>query len=86
VNAIFCVPFTKAYGESYKYHILYWGAKAGNKYANNMIDTCTLTKHPNFIIIKHRTAQYHGGFIDGYKDSVELAFNNNGTYGAKDCK
>src|SRR6516162_3824579 len=46
VNAVFCVPFTKAYDTSYKYHITYWeGVKAGNKYADHMIDTCTLTKH-----------------------------------------
>jgi hypothetical protein len=87
VNTMFCVPFTKAYDASFKYHIPYWeGFKAGNKYADHMIDRCTLTKHPNFIFLKHSTAQYQGGFMDGYKASVEAAFNNNGTYGAKDCK
>jgi hypothetical protein len=87
VNAIFCVPFTKAYNASYKYHILYWeGFKAGKQYAEHIIDTCMLTKHPNFIFLKRLTAKYKVGFTDGYRDSVEAAFNNNGTYGAKDCK
>jgi hypothetical protein len=49
VNALFCVPFTKAYEQSYEYHIPYWaGVKAGNKYADLVIDICTQINHLNF--------------------------------------
>ena len=71
VNALFCVPFTKAYEQSYAYHIPYWaGVKAGNKYADYVIDTCTQKNHPNFGFLEHHIAQYKKGFLDGYGNSV----------------
>ncbi|MGA8082436.1 MAG: hypothetical protein WB988_11275 [Candidatus Nitrosopolaris sp.] len=86
VNALFCVPFTKAYEQSYAYHIPYWaGVKAGNKYADHVIDTCTQKNHPNFGFLEHHIAQYKKGFLDGYGNSVAAASNANGMYGPKGC-
>jgi hypothetical protein len=50
--------------QSYTYSIPYW--KAGNKYADLVIDTCTQMNHPNFGFLEHHTAQYKKGFLDGY--------------------
>ncbi|MGC2682171.1 MAG: hypothetical protein WA323_09910 [Candidatus Nitrosopolaris sp.] len=86
MNALFCVPFTKAYEQSYEYHIPYWaGVKAGNKYADLVIDICTQINHLNFGFLEHHTAQYKKGFLDGYGDSVAAASNANDTYGPKGC-
>jgi Polysaccharide deacetylase len=86
VNALFCAPFTKAYEQSYKYNIPYWlGVKAGNKYADLVIDICTQKNQPNFGFLEHHTAQYKKGFLDGYGDSVASASNANGTYRHKGC-
>ncbi|MFY9873140.1 MAG: hypothetical protein WAK17_25800 [Candidatus Nitrosopolaris sp.] len=50
------------------------GVKAGNNYADHMIDTFTLEKHPNFGFLKHRKAEYKRGFSDD---------NTNDTYGTR---
>ena len=42
VSQVFCVPFTKAYEQSYKYYVPYWlGNAAGAKYGDHVLDDCT---------------------------------------------
>lgn len=87
VTALFCVPFNKAYEQSYKYYIPYWaGVQAGQKYGDHVVNTCTEKNHPDFGFLKHHSPQYREGFLNGYNDSVAAAGNDNGTYGSKGCK
>ncbi|MGB8934425.1 MAG: hypothetical protein WCC17_04895 [Candidatus Nitrosopolaris sp.] len=66
-----------AYEQSYKSYIPHWqGVKAGQKYAEHVIDTCTEQAHPDFRFLKHRSSQYRDGFLDGYDDSVSAATNS----------
>jgi hypothetical protein len=83
------IPYNRAYEQSYKSYIPHWqGVKAGQKYAEHVIDTCTEQAHPDFRFLKHRSSQYRDGFLDGYDDSVSAATNSGypSTYSAKGCK
>lgn len=87
VNTLFCITYTTAYRQSYKYNIPYWvGVAAGEKYADHVINTCTQRDHPDFRFLEHHAALYKQGFLNGYSDSVAEASNDNGTYGPKNCK
>ena len=80
VNALFCIPFTKAYEQSYRYNIPYCvGYANGMRFAKHLISICHEENYPK--IRGYHTAIYKKGWIEGFEGATRAASNGNGTYG-----